>query len=112
MNSLSEYIIEKLVIDKDVQSYKYVIYYKGRNTEQYKEHIVIDNLREFKELRKNTLKDKFCRVFKCKQNLVDEFINRWDHFNPIPDDKESFWNWFERVGCKEIHKEDISKELH
>lgn len=108
MKGLNSYIIEKLVINRNLTpiKYKYIVYYRDNTTIKFENYVVLDKLDELENLKKSSWKDKNyrLRIFKCKTELVDDFVDKWEHFNPLPSDdgEEDFWTWFERMGIKEI----------
>jgi len=110
MKCIDNYIIEKLKLRQGVQRSKsvFIIYYKKSGPDQYKEYVVIDDLNELKELRKDKLKNTYYRIFECpSKDLVDGFVQRWEKFNPF-DDEDGLWGWSEKNGIKELRAEDVN----
>jgi hypothetical protein len=109
MNNLKEYIIEKLHLNKNIviEDNKYILFFRTGRTDEG--HVVLNSLRAIVNYM-NTNSGKLGNhyVFVSPEDLVDEFIKRWDDFNPINLSDESPREWVNKNGIKELHADDIN----
>ena len=109
MKLLNLYILEKLRINKDtvVEDNKYILFFRtGRSDAN---HVVLNSLRAIVNyMDTNSRKLGTHYVFVSPEDLVDEFIKRWDDFNPVDFNEESPREWANKNGIKELHADDIN----
>lgn len=116
MKEINRYIIEKLHLNKDIEVHgdeKYILYYRDDNNEPYKFGKVMDSLDELNELRNTILKSKpYYTIFKCPENLVDEFKQRWDDFDPLDFNQEDIRKWGKKHDIVELTAEDVNNYFY
>lgn len=108
MKNLNNYILEKLILNKDIKVDKesiYILFYR-KNTKPTHCCGSIEDIAYFIFNHKDI---KNIYVFKCPELLLNELIDRWENFNPL--ESEDIWEWMKKNKITTVNKDALHKAL-